>query len=95
MASGMVSLKRPGKITYGGFDAAELAFIVEVAEGHGLPVMAHANGEEAIMGAAKGGVRSVEHGYFMTPAALELMEKNGVHWVPTYRGDRRGALVRR
>ena len=35
--------------------------------------MAHANGEEAIMAAAEAGVRSIEHGFFMTERALELI----------------------
>ena len=62
----MVSLKRPGELTAGGFDREELRFIVETARKNGLEVMAHANGEAAIMHAAEVGVRSVEHGFFMT-----------------------------
>lgn len=88
MASGIVSLKKPGSVTPGGFDRDELAFIVEEAAGFGLGVMAHANGE-AVTAAAEAGVRSIEHGFFMTPRALEVMAKKGVYWVPTV-----GALVR-
>jgi hypothetical protein len=83
IASGMVSLKRPGEITVGGFDRDDLRFIVETARKNGLEVMAHANGEAAIMNAAEAGVRSIEHGFFMTGKALASLRANGVFWVPT------------
>jgi imidazolonepropionase-like amidohydrolase len=89
IASGMVSLKRPGEVTGGGFGREELRFIVETARKNGLEVMAHANGEAAIMNAAEAGVRSVEHGFFMTEKALESLQANGGFWVPTV-----GALQR-
>ncbi len=89
MASGLVGLREPGRITNGGFTGDELAFIVDEAVRYGLNVMAHANGEQTIMGAAKAGVRSVEHGFFMTARALEAMAKHGTFWTPTV-----GALAR-
>jgi imidazolonepropionase-like amidohydrolase len=89
IASGMVSLKRPGEVTAGGFDREELRFLVETARKNRLEVMAHANGEAAIMDAAESGVRSVEHGFFMTEKALASLHANGVFWVPTV-----GALQR-
>lgn len=88
MASGMVSLKKPGTVTAGGFDKDRLRFIVEEAGALGLSVMAHANGE-AVTAAAEAGVRSVEHGFFMTERALAIMAERQVYWVPTI-----GALVR-
>ncbi|MEK6742904.1 MAG: amidohydrolase family protein [Nitrospirota bacterium] len=89
IASDMVSLKRPGEVTVGGFDREELRFLVETARKNGLEVMAHANGEAAILNAAEAGVRSVEHGFFMTEKALASLHANGVFWVPTI-----GALQR-
>ena len=89
MASGMVSLRNPGTVTPGGFSEEELAFIVRESFTAGLGVMAHANGERAIIAAARAGVRSIEHGFFMTRAALEIMAAKGVYWTPTV-----GALVR-
>jgi imidazolonepropionase-like amidohydrolase len=83
MASGMVSLRHPGSVTPGGFDRKELHIIVQEAAFAGLGVMAHANGEEAILAAADAGVRSIEHGFFMTERALELMARNRIFWVPT------------
>jgi imidazolonepropionase-like amidohydrolase len=89
MASGMVSLKDPGTVTAGGFDREELRVLVREAAAAGLAVMAHANGEEAIMAAADAGVRSIEHGFFMTERALDLLAGKAVYWVPTT-----GALAR-
>lgn len=89
MASGMVSLKDPGIITPGGFGPDDLRFIVDESARLGLPVMAHANGGAAIQAAASAGVRSIEHGFFMTEQALASMKAHNVWWVPTV-----GALVR-
>ncbi len=89
IASGIVSLKHPGTITEGGYAADELALIVQEASGQGLGVMAHANGENAIIACAQAGVRSVEHGFFMTRRAADLLAERGTFWVPTV-----GALER-
>ena len=78
MASGMVSLKKPNAVTSGGFNGDELALIVEEARTHDLAVMAHANGEAAIIAAAEAGVRSIEHGYFMTRRALDMMAQRKI-----------------
>jgi imidazolonepropionase-like amidohydrolase len=89
MASGAVSLKEPGAITPGGFSQDELVFIVQEAAAVGLRVMAHANGEGAIIAAAEAGACSIEHGFFMTGRALDEMAKHGTYWTPTT-----GALAR-
>jgi imidazolonepropionase-like amidohydrolase len=89
MASGIVSLRERGRITGKGFSADELRSLVEEAARCGLPVMAHANGEEAIICCAEAGVRSIEHGFFMTARALDVMARHGTFWTPTV-----GALAR-
>ncbi len=91
MASGMVSLKDPGRVTAGGFNNDELQFIVQAAAACGLGVMAHANGEQAIIDAADAGVRSIEHGFFMSERALERMAKRSTFWVPTTGALKRAA----
>lgn len=92
IASGVVSLESPGTVTEGGFNVDDVRFIVEEAGRHGLAVMAHANGETAIRAAAEAGVRSIEHGFFMTEEALESMAKHRVWWVPTAGALRRAAV---
>lgn len=89
IASGIVSLKQPGTITAGGYTDYELKLIVQEASDLGLPVMAHANGEQAILSCALAGVRSIEHGFFMTRRAADIMANRGTYWIPTV-----GALVR-
>jgi imidazolonepropionase-like amidohydrolase len=91
ITSGVVSFELPGTVTVGGFGADDVRFIVEEAGRHGLAVMAHANGEAAIRAAAEAGVRSIEHGFFMTEAALECIAKRKVFWVPTAGALRRAA----
>ncbi len=91
MATGMVSLKEPGRVTTGGFNKDELRFIVQAAATCGLGVMAHANGEHAIIDAAEAGVRSIEHGFFMSGRALEIMAKKSTFWVPTVGALKRAA----
>ncbi len=83
IASGVVSLEEPGAVTSGGFGADDVRFIVEEAGRRGLAVMAHANGEAAIRASAEAGVRSIEHGFFMTERALESLAARKVFWVPT------------
>ncbi len=83
MASGIVSVKEPGDVTAGGFGRDELQYIVDEAAAVGLGVMAHANGEAAIVDAAEAGVRSIEHGFFMTERSLDLLARKGTYWTPT------------
>jgi imidazolonepropionase-like amidohydrolase len=92
IASGMVSFKHPGQVTAGGFSSEELSCIVAEAAALGLGVMAHANGEPAIIAAASAGVRSIEHGFFMTERALDLMAAKAIFWVPTMVALRRAAV---
>lgn len=91
MASGMVSLSQRGTVTPGGFSLAILKLIVAEASALGLAVMAHANGEAAITSCAEACVHSVEHGFFMTDAALDHLHRRGTLWVPTASALKRAA----
>ncbi|TGE31675.1 amidohydrolase family protein [Desulfosporosinus sp. Sb-LF] len=61
----------------------ELGEVVEAAHKRGIPVMAHASGEEGISVAITAGVDSIEHGYYMKTGQLERMKEKGIAWVPT------------
>ena len=61
----------------------ELRAIVEEAAAKGIPVQAHAHGAEGALAAVKAGVRSIEHGTYLTDEALELMAKQGTFFDPT------------
>jgi len=63
---------------------AELRAIVEEAAKGGVPVMAHAHGDEGGRAAVLAGVRSIEHGTYLSDDTLRLMKERGVYLVPTY-----------
>jgi imidazolonepropionase-like amidohydrolase len=65
------------------FTEAELRAIVETAAAKNVPVQAHAHGAEGALAAVKAGVRSIEHGTYLTDEALQLMAKQGTFFDPT------------
>jgi imidazolonepropionase-like amidohydrolase len=65
------------------FTEAELRVIVETAAAKNVPVQAHAHGAEGALAAVKAGVRSIEHGTYLTDEALQLMAKQGTYFDPT------------
>jgi imidazolonepropionase-like amidohydrolase len=66
------------------YTEAELRAAVEEAEAKGIPVQAHAHGEEGAAAAVRAGVRSIEHGTYLSEATLALMKEKGTFFVPTY-----------
>lgn len=66
------------------YTEAELKAAVDEAAAKGVPVQAHAHGEEGALAAVKAGVRSIEHGTYLSDAALSLMKEKGAYLVPTY-----------
>ncbi len=71
----------PRKQTY---TEAEIRAVVEEAASRGVPVEAHAHGDAGAMAAVRAGVRSIEHGTYLSDETLTLMRENGVFLVPTY-----------
>jgi imidazolonepropionase-like amidohydrolase len=65
------------------YSEEELRAIVEEAAKAGLPVAAHAHGEEGAHAAVVAGVRSIEHGTFLADSTLALMARKGTFLVPT------------
>jgi len=62
----------------------EISVIVEEAHKAGRRVAAHAQTTEGARNAVNAGVDSIEHGFRIDRATLELMKQKGVWWVPTY-----------
>ena len=62
----------------------EIRAIVEEAATKNVPVQAHAHGDEGAMAAVKAGVRSIEHGTYLSDATLQLMKERGTYLDPTY-----------
>ncbi len=65
------------------YEEAELRALVEEAETAGVPVAAHAHGDEGGRAAVLAGVRSIEHGTYLSPETLRLMVERGTYLVPT------------
>jgi imidazolonepropionase-like amidohydrolase len=61
----------------------ELRALVDEAKAKNVPVQAHAHGAEGALAAVKAGVRSIEHGTYLTDEALQLMAKLGTFFDPT------------
>ncbi len=62
----------------------ELRVIVEEAAKKNVPVLAHAHGEEGARAAVLAGVRSIEHGTYLSDDTLKLMKEKGTFLVPTF-----------
>jgi imidazolonepropionase-like amidohydrolase len=80
------------------FTLDELKLAVEIANSSGRPVAAHASTSEGIRRAVVAGVRSIEHGYDITPEIISLMKEHGTFFCPTLavgnNQQRRGQLVK-
>lgn len=65
------------------FTIEEVKAICETAKDYGMHVAAHAHGDEGMQRAIIGGVKTIEHGTYMSDATMELMKKYDVYLVPT------------
>lgn len=66
------------------FTDDELSAAVDEAHRWGLPIAAHAHGEEGILRAARAGVDSVEHGSVAGAATMRVLAERGTFHVPTF-----------
>ena len=71
----------PRKQTY---TESQLKIIVDEAKKFNIPVMAHAHGDEGGYAAVKAGVKSIEHGTYLTERTLKLMKRMDTFLVPTF-----------
>ena len=65
------------------FTIEEIKAICETANDYGMHVAAHAHGDEGMKRAIIGGVKTIEHGTYMSDETMELMKKYDVYLVPT------------
>ena len=65
------------------YNVEEMTAIVETAAANGIPVAAHAHGDEGGRAAVLGGVKSIEHGTYLSDETLQLMLERGTYLVPT------------
>jgi imidazolonepropionase-like amidohydrolase len=65
------------------FTDEELAAAIDEARKAGLGVAAHAHGDTGARAAVLAGVRSIEHGTYLSDATLKMMKDRGTYLVPT------------
>ena len=78
---GVLSLAKSGENPQ--FSEEELDAIIQTANDYDFQVAAHAHGAEGMKRAVIAGVRSIEHGTYMTTEVMELMKEHGTYYVPT------------
>jgi imidazolonepropionase-like amidohydrolase len=78
---GVLSLAKSGDNPQ--FTIEEIKAICETAKDYGMYVAAHAHGDEGMQRAIIGGVKTIEHGTYMSTETMELMKKYDVYLVPT------------
>jgi imidazolonepropionase-like amidohydrolase len=65
------------------YSQEELRILVVEAGSKNIPVMAHAHGAEGADAAVRAGVRSIEHGTYLTDDTLQMMARQGTYFDPT------------
>ena len=65
------------------FTLEEVKAICDTAKDYGMHVAAHAHGDEGMQRAILGGVKTIEHGTYMSSETMELMKKYNAFLVPT------------
>lgn len=83
MISGLMDFSCFGKLTQPTPTAEEIRILIDMAHDMGFAVMAHCNGIEPTLAAAKAKVDSIEHGAYLNEEAICAMLDNQVIWVPT------------
>jgi imidazolonepropionase-like amidohydrolase len=66
------------------FDLESTRLVVDTARAHGRNTFAHCSGEKGLAIAARAGIGSIEHGFFMNRETLAIMRDNQVAWTPTF-----------
>lgn len=83
MISGLMDFQNYGVLTDKPMEAGEVAALTDIAHEAGFAVMAHANGDAAVMAAIAAGVDSVEHGAYLSDETLHALAESRTVWTPT------------
>lgn len=87
---GVLSVAKNGKNPQ--FTIEEIKAITETAKDYGMLTAAHAHGDEGMQRAVKGGIKTIEHGSYMSAETMELMKKHNAYMVPTITAGKQVAL---
>ncbi len=66
------------------YTSEQLQVVVDEASKNGIAVLCHAHGDEGAFAAVLAGVRSIDHGTYMSNKTLSLMKEKDTYFVPTY-----------
>ncbi len=78
---GVLSVAKDGAGPH--FKSEEILAITQTARDLGFHVAAHAHGDEGMKRAVENGVKTIEHGTYMSDETMELMIKKNTYLVPT------------
>ncbi len=78
---GVLSVAKNGKNPQ--LTIEEIKAITQTAKDYNMLTAAHAHGDEGIQRAILGGIKTIEHGTFMSDETMELMKKYDTYLVPT------------
>ncbi len=78
---GVLSVAKSGRNPQ--FTIEEIKAITDTANDYGMLTAAHAHGDEGMQRAVKGGIKTIEHGTFMSEETMDLMKQYDSYMVPT------------
>lgn len=78
---GVLSVAKSGKNPQ--LTIEEIKAVTSTAKDYGMLTAAHAHGDEGMQRAILGGIKTIEHGTYMSEETMELMKKHDVYLVPT------------
>lgn len=78
---GVLSVAKNGSNSQ--FTEEELEAVVATAKDYGMLTAAHAHGDEGMQRAVKAGIKTIEHGTFMSERTMDLMKEKQSYMVPT------------
>ena len=88
---GVMSVAKNGRNPQ--FTVEEVKAITTTAKDYGMLTAAHAHGDEGMKRAILGGIKTIEHGTFMSEETMELMKQYNVYLVPTISAGKQAAKM--
>lgn len=86
---GVLSVAKSGKNPQ--FTLEEIKAVTETAKDYNMLTAAHAHGDEGMQRAVRGGIKTIEHGTYMSEATMDLMKEYNSYMVPTISAGKRVA----
>jgi len=88
---GVMSVAKNGRNPQ--FTVEEIKAITATARDYGMLTAAHAHGDEGMQRAVNGGIKTIEHGTFMSEETMELMKLHNAYLVPTISAGKQAAKM--